>query len=63
MYDLNELELASVVGGAAAALTAFNFFPVVAVSDQSSTIKNSIVAIAAIDNNNTTIQNSTITSK
>lgn len=62
MQELNEVELASVTGGVAVANTAFNFFPVVAVADQSSHIKNSIVVLSAVDNNNTAIQNSNIIS-
>ena len=62
MQELNEVELASVTGGVAVANTALNFFPVVAVSDQSSRITNSIVVLSAVDNNNTAIQNSNIIS-
>ena len=60
MQDLNESELESVVGGVAVAAVVANILPVVAVSNQSSTIRRSVVIASNVDNGNTAIQNSTV---
>jgi hypothetical protein len=58
MHDLNELELASVTGGAFPTFNHSGNGNTVSIANLSTNVTNGKIVLAAVDNGNTVVQNS-----